>query len=338
MQAITQDITLDSTQVQQDTTASTAQDVVTEFSEGVSETGRLVVEGEWSLLWKYISEGSLKLFSEFVPDFISALFVFILFYFSYRLLKSLLDKFLTRARRVDKGLHSLIIKTFKVISLTMIVIMVLAQFGINITALLAGLSIAGIAIGFAAKDTLENFISGVTILLDRPFRIGDYIEINGTYGQVTEITLRSTRLRTKKNEIMVMPNLQMVNQMLINHSTTGALRIDIPFGIAYDEYPDEVRNIVLNLTKGDDRLHEHRLPQVVVTNLNNSSIDMALRVFLKQASEGVQIACEYTEKSGKCSEKKILKFPIPICKSTSTRPKGWKASENRLIKSLRLRE
>src|SRR5690606_28793812 len=89
-------------------------------------------------------------------------------------------------------------------------VMVLDQFAVNVTALLAGLSIAGIAVGFAARDTLENFISGITILLDRPFRIGDNIEISEVYGSVEEITLRSTRLRTLNNEVMVMPNIQMI--------------------------------------------------------------------------------------------------------------------------------
>jgi small conductance mechanosensitive channel len=229
----------------------------------------------------------------------------------YRLIRKVLARLLDRSRFVDKGLESLLMKTFSMVGWVFIGIMVLAQFGINVTALLAGLSVIGIAVGFAAQDTLQNFISGITVMMDRPFRVGDYIEIEETYGRVEEITLRSTRMRTLNNEIMVMPNNQMINQKLINHAKLGLLRVVVPFGIAYKEYPQEARKIVLGLTEGDDRLHPDRTPDVVVTELNNSSVDMQLRVFVRDASLAVPIRCEYTEKIREALREADIEIPFP---------------------------
>jgi small conductance mechanosensitive channel len=248
---------------------------------------------------------------EFIPKFISAVFVLLLFYIAFRVLLKVINKLLGRSKHVDAGLHNLIVRTFSVVAWSFIFVMVLAQFGINVTALLAGLSIAGIAVGFAARDTLENFISGVSILLDRPFRIGDNIVIDGTFGTVIEITLRSTRLRTQNSEIMVMPNIQMINQKLINHTMLGIIRLEIPFGIAYKEYPQAAREAVLKLTEGDDRLHPEFPPHVVVVAMNDSSVDMRLRIFLKDPKQEIPIRLEYVEKVREALRKADIEIPFP---------------------------
>jgi small conductance mechanosensitive channel len=189
--------------------------------------------------------------------------------------------------------------------------MVLAQFGINITALLAGLSIAGIAVGFAARDTLENFISGITIFLDKPFRVSDNVEVEGVFGTVEEITLRSTRLRTLNSEIMVMPNVQMINQKLINHTMLGVLRVEVFFGIAYKESPEQARKILLKLAKGDERLHPDFRPRVVVVQLGESSIEMKLLLFLNNPKLEVPFREEYTEKVFDALTSAGIEIPFP---------------------------
>ncbi|MFO7314835.1 mechanosensitive ion channel family protein [Rhodothermus marinus] len=178
-------------------------DVITELSQQVSATGQLLVSGQWEQVLPRIQEGLAGLAVSAIPRLTGALFVFLFFYAIYRVVGAVLRRALRHSRRIDATLEHLLMRSYRLIGLSFITVMVLAQLGINVTALLAGLSIAGIAIGFAARDTLENFISGLTILIDRPFRVGDPIEINGTYGIVEEITLRSTRVRTLNNEVMV---------------------------------------------------------------------------------------------------------------------------------------
>ncbi|BBM69148.1 mechanosensitive ion channel family protein [Rhodothermus marinus] len=286
-------------------------DVITELSQQVSATGQLLVSGQWDQVLPRIQEGLAGLAVSAIPRLTGALFVFLFFYAIYRVVGAVLRRALRHSRRIDATLEHLLMRSYRLIGLSFITVMVLAQLGINVTALLAGLSIAGIAIGFAARDTLENFISGLTILIDRPFRVGDPVEISGTYGIVEEITLRSTRVRTLNNEVMVMPNVQMINQKLINYGLKDALRIEIPFGIAYKEYPEEARRVVLRLTEGDERLHPDYPPSVVVTKLNDSSVDMVLRLYIRNPHDAVPMKFEYTEKIREALREADIEIPFP---------------------------
>jgi small conductance mechanosensitive channel len=202
-------------------------------------------------------------------------------------------------------------KSYRVVALTFIGAMVLSSLGINITALVAGLSIAGIAVGFAARDSLENFIAGVTILLDKPFKVGDYIVIEDHYGQVDEITLRSTRIRSVRNEVMVMPNTQMITQHVVNHTKQNTLRIDIDFGIAYKEYPADAREVVLKTVEGDDRVLTRPDPTVVVNGMGDSAVTMQLRFYIRDPSEEVKMRWEYTEKVREALREADIEIPFP---------------------------
>ncbi len=286
-------------------------DAIGSISRGISEAGELLATGQFSEFWNKVLSSITESTAGFAPSLIGALFVFLLFYIAYRAFGSVLRRFLRRSKRVDLGLESLLMKTYRIVATVFIAIMVLAQFGVNVTALLAGLSIAGIAVGFAAKDTLENFISGVTILLDKPFAIGDVIQVEGTYGVVEDLTLRSTRVKTLNNQIMVLPNVHMVNQKVINFTMLGVVRVDIEFGIAYKEFPQQAREVVLPLTEGDDDLHPDFAPEVVVTKLNDSSIDMQLRVFLRDARKETRVRMRYIEKIREALREADIEIPFP---------------------------
>lgn len=283
-----------------------------QFGRGVEEAGRLAREGEWGLFWDILYQSAAELLVDFVPNVLQAILLLVILVVVYRVVNRLLTSVLDQASSVEPGLQSLLLKSFRVIALVLIGISVLQQFNIDVTALLAGLSIAGIALGFAARDTLENFISGVTILLDRPFRVGDRLEIEDTYGRVEEITLRSTRIRTQRDEIMVVPNTQMINQKLINHSMLGTVRVDVPFGIAYKEYPNEARDIVMELMEEEDpRIDYSRKPTVVVTALNDSSVDMMLRFFIRNPDLEFPVRFEYVERIREALRDHDVEIPFP---------------------------
>ncbi len=286
-------------------------DIVGDISREVSETGRLLASGDIGGAFGRFFEGAQGLIGEFLPALLSAVFVFLVFYLGYRVVAKLLETSLTRSSHVDAGLQALILKSSRLAAWLFIIVMVLAQFGIDVTALLAGLSIAGIAVGFAARDTLENFISGLAIMLDRPFRVGDYIQVGGVYGCVAEITLRSTRLRTLNDEVMVMPNLSMINQSVINHSLLDTLRLEIPFGIAYKEFPEQARKAVLALFEGDSRLVSGLPPSVVVSKMGDSSVDMVARFHIADPSLEVPMRFEYIEKVREALRDADIEIPFP---------------------------
>ncbi|MFO7314834.1 mechanosensitive ion channel family protein [Rhodothermus marinus] len=110
---------------------------------------------------------------------------------------------------------------------------------------------------------------------------------------------------------MVMPNVQMINQKLINYGLKDALRIEIPFGIAYKEYSEEARRVVLRLTEGDERLHPDYPPSVVVTKLNDSSVDMVLRLYIRNAHDAIPMKFEYTEKIREALREADIEIPFP---------------------------
>jgi small conductance mechanosensitive channel len=218
---------------------------------------------------------------------------------------------LERSKRIDAGLQGLLQRSYRVVAYIFIGAIVLSQLGFNVTALVAGLSIVGIAVGFAARDSLENFISGVTILIDEPFKVGDYIVVDDEYGQVHEITLRSTRIRTVPNEIMVLPNTQMITNRVVNHTKQNTLRIDIDFGIAYKEIPDDARQVLLPIVDGDDRILSRPDPTVIVTEMAASSVNMKLRFYIRDASEELAVRWEYTEKVREALREADIEIPFP---------------------------
>ena len=312
---------------------------LTQLGRDVGEAGQLLISGEWELFTRQLYGGLAELILEFVPMVLVAILVFLLFFGIYRVLLNVLQRFLKRSKKVDAGLENLLLKTFRVVGIIFIALMVLAQLNVDIAALLAAISIAGIAVGFAARDTLENFISGVTILMDRPFRIGDNIEVEGIYGTVEEITLRSTRIRTLNHEFLIMPNIMMINQKLINHTLLGLVRVEVPFGIAYKEFPQQARDVVIKLPAGDERIHPDYKPEVVVTELADSSVNMALRIFLRNPKLEVPIKLEYVEKIREALREADIEIPFPhlqlfvdeakAFEDSFLLKKDWSSSEDR---------
>ena len=286
-------------------------EAVDQFSNYFGNAVRMLTEGQWEGLYEHLYSGLVYLMGLFLEQGLQALAAFILLYAIYRGLDAALHRGLDQAESIEPGLQSVLLKTFRVVMLVFIGTVVLDQLGLNVAVLIGGLSIVGIIAGFAARDSLENFISGVTILVDKPFRVGDFIVIEEEYGQVDEITLRSTRIRTVRNEIVVLPNSQMITQRVVNHTKRNVLRIDIEFGIAYKEYPEEAREVLLPLTADDDRVLPEPSPSVVVTGMNDSSVDMALRFYLRDPSQEVPIRWEYTEKVREALREADIEIPFP---------------------------
>ena len=246
-----------------------------------------------------------------LESLIPAVLVGIAFWIAYRVVRGVLRRALGRAQRVDVGVEQLILRVVRIAFVAFAAVTVLSQLGIQVAPLVAGLGIAGLAIGFAAQDTVKNLIAGVTILLDRPFRVGDNIELHDTFWTVEEITLRSTRIRTLDNQIAILPNAKVIEEKVLNHSMHRALRVVVPFGIAYKESPQEAREAALEVASGDKRLHPDFPPQVVVTALNDSSVDMELRVFLKDPGLEVPVGFEYREKVFEALRAAGIEIPFP---------------------------
>ncbi len=284
---------------------------ITGINNAFGQAISLFLEGRFEEMYNLLYGHFIGVTGLFIENGLKAFLAFLILFTIYWSIDRTLSQVLHRSSAVDAGLQSLLQKTYRVVAYVFIGFIVLSQLGVPITPLIAGIGFAGIAVGLAARDSLENFISGITILIDRPFRVGDFIEIDNQLGKVHEITLRSTRLQTVRNEIIVMPNSQMITQQLINHTMQNTLRVDVPFGIAYKEYPQEARDVVVALAENDERILSRPEPSAVVTEMADSSVNMTLRFYLRDPSQEIPMRWEYTEKVREALREADIEIPFP---------------------------
>jgi len=179
---------------------------------------------------------------------------------------------------------------FKNVSLVIIwslaVYFLFAVWGISLTAWLASAGIVGIAVGFAAKDTLANLISGIFILADAPYKVGDVIRIaSGEKGEVIHVGLRSTRIRTYDGIEITVPNAQMGNDLIINETGTHVdkkVRIRIPVGVSYETDIEQAEQIILNIASSMSEICDDPEPTVRLLNFGESSLDLELRIWVPE--------------------------------------------------------
>lgn len=183
---------------------------------------------------------------------------------------------------LDASLTLLMNNLARILWLVLGIYMMFNQFGINLLPILGGLGVVGLAVGFAAQDILANFISGITMLLDRPFRIGDWIRTDSKEGQVTGLTLRTTRIRTRDNEYISIPNKELAGSVVTNLSQGGPLRINVTVGVAYKTEVAQARAVLLDVMQRHPKVLDEPLPQVLVQELNASSVDLLMRFWVSQ--------------------------------------------------------
>lgn len=166
--------------------------------------------------------------------------------FIYRLWNQICEKYIIpltekTENTLDDQVVPLIHKTGKVIIITVIAITVLSNLGYDVFSLIAGLGIGGIALALAAQDTLSNLFSGVAIFLDKPFKLYDVVSVNGEMGTVEEIGLRTTRIRTFDDQLIVIPNADVTKKQLINVSKRRRRKVIAEIGLTYDTSADDLR-------------------------------------------------------------------------------------------------
>ena len=224
------------------------------------------------------------LLHDLLPDVLVALLVFLAFYLGWRLLDRGAQAVLGRLH-LDTTARSFLLSVLRYVLMSVAVVLSLEQLGIDTASLVTSLGIAGLTIGFAAKDALSNIISGLFIFWDRPFVVGDLVEIAGHYGRVAEITMRSTRVVTPDGRMLAIPNAQVVNTVVASYTNFPHLRLDIALSVGVEENLDRVRSVLLQLVGEDDRFLSEPAPRVVVTALDDYKIDLELQVWLHDEFE-----------------------------------------------------
>lgn len=186
-------------------------------------------------------------------------------------------------RNVDALLASFTSNIAYVALVAFVIIAALSKLGIQTTSFVAIIGAAGLAIGLALQGSLANFASGVMIIAFRPFKVGDFIEAGGVAGVVEGIQIFSTQMRTGDNKAIIVPNSNITGGNITNYSAKDTRRIDMVFGIGYDDDIKKAKDILMELIEADDRILKEPEPVVAVSELADSSVNFVVRPWVNTA-------------------------------------------------------
>ncbi len=188
-----------------------------------------------------------------------------------------------------------------------------AGFGNFLTSLATIAAAATLAIGFAMQDVIKNFVAGVFVFIEEPFRIGDWIEWDDHAGIVEDISLRVTRVRTFDNELLTVPNAQLTDGVIKNPVAKDQLRVKITFGIGYDDDIDEATDIILEEAQAHEGILADPKPSVRVTELGDSAVGLQSRVWIDDPnrSDVVGIRSAYVQAVKERFDEADIDMPYP---------------------------
>ncbi|MCK5835650.1 MAG: mechanosensitive ion channel [Desulfobacula sp.] len=249
-------------------------------------------------------------FIGFVPNLLAAIILFFLFWSANKVIQKMIHATLSKMR-IEMQAINLLLRAARYGIYVFAFLTIADQLQINIKSLLAGVGFIGLALSFAAQDTVGNLISGIVIIIDRPFKEGDWIILGSMHATVTQIRLRTTVLTTFDNETVVVPNKQISQERIVNYTMTPRIRVKIPIGIAYKEDITQARTVLLATLKGDDRISLSPEPVVIVSGLGDSSVNLQLRFWIDDPLSQYAFVWEYTEKCKQALDKAGIEIPFP---------------------------
>jgi len=214
---------------------------------------------------------------------ISAVVVIIVGVLAARWIGKLVERWLER-KAMEPPVRMLLVRITKLLVFAAALVVALGTAGMDVTALIAGLSVAGVGVGLAAQGVLGNLFAGLTIIFTKPFRVGEYIELLSVQGQVSQIEMLSTTLIHADRSRVVIPNRKIVGEILHNYGTIRQL--DLTVGVAYGTSLSEALLVISQILKSNSRVLKDIAPAVGIANLGASSIDIAVKPWVSVADFG----------------------------------------------------
>ncbi|MGE4543220.1 MAG: mechanosensitive ion channel family protein [Pedobacter sp.] len=236
-----------------------------------------------------------RFLGEKVPQLLSAFIIFMVFLTLWLILERSFKPVFRRVK-LDPTLASFIRSVSKTIILSIGLLSAFKELGFNITSILTSLGVAGLTIGFAARDALSNIISGLFIFWDRPFVLGDLIELEDYYGRVDDITLRTTRIVTPDGRMLAVPNTKVINSAVASYTNFPFLRIDVDLSVGVGENFARLRQIFQETITGDERFLQQPAPEMVIEALGNFNVTVRFRVWIQNEKQHIPLRYELREK------------------------------------------
>jgi len=241
--------------------------------------------------------------------FLGAIAIFIVGKFAVNILSRLLRKVFNKAK-VDETLIGFLVDLSSTVLLILIVIAALSTLGMKMTSFVAILGATTLAIGLALQNNLSNLGAGVIIMLLRPFKLNDYVQISGVSGSVEKISMFNTLLRTPDNRSIIVPNSKIISDNIINYSSKDTRRIDLTVGIGYENDIKIAKETLENILSEDKRILKDPVPLVAVSELGESSVNFAVRPWVK-AQDYWDVYFDLLEMIKTTFDEKGISIPYP---------------------------
>jgi len=238
-----------------------------------------------------------------------ALIIFIVGRIFVSIINGIVKKLLLKAN-MDQILVNFISAIVRWLLFLFVIIAALSQLGINTTSLIALIGAAGLAVALSLKDSMQNFAAGVMLLVFRPFRVGDFVEAGGTSGSVKEINIFSSTFLTPDNKQVIIPNGAIYSGVITNYSATGTRRIDMVFGIGYEDDIATAKGIIEGALKAETRILNSPEYVIAVGELADSSVNIYVRPWVS-TSNYWPVLFDLTEKIKLEFDKNGISIPYP---------------------------
>jgi MscS family membrane protein len=244
---------------------------------------------------------------------------FIFLYFIFKVIDIVAYYLYQEAKKTDSTLDDqlvpLLVKSLRILVVTIGILFILQNFGYNITSLLAGLGLGGLAFALAAQNTVSNLFGSITIFSDKPFQLGDWISIGDIEGTVEEVGFRTTRVRRFDQALVTVPNSQFINTGIINYSAMKKRRINFNLGVTYGTSTDKMEEAVAGIKKiiEDDEKFDHSFYMVRFTEFGEYSLNIFIYCFTKTIdwAESLAIREEFNLKIMKLLEELGVEIAFP---------------------------
>lgn len=223
--------------------------------------------------------GEFNAYAPMIITVVKALIVLIGGWIVAGLIGRLVKRKVNQTPHIDPTLGNFLASLVKWAILAIVFVAVLSIFGIEATSIVAILGAASLAIGLALQGTLSDLAAGVMLVVFRPYKLGQYVDIDGTSGTVVDLTLFTTELVTPDNVQIIVPNGKAWGAIISNYSFHATRRLDLTFGIDYGDQADAAKRIILDIARAEPRIHDDPEPWVRVTNLGDSSVDLTARLW-----------------------------------------------------------
>ena len=259
------------------------------------------IEGILNKIYEYLATYWLQV--------VAAVVIFVVGRWLAKLISKLIGKALTKAR-VDETLTSFVQNLCHIALLVFVVIAAMSKLGVDTASFAVVIGAAGLGIAFALQGSLANFAAGVMLIIFKPFKVGDFVELAGVTGTIKEIQIFNTILNSPDNVRVIIPNSQATGSNIMNYTANGTRRIDMVVGVSYDDDLKKAQQVIEGVLAEDGRILKDPPPVVAVSELGDSSVDFVVRPWVK-AADYWDVRFDTTRKLKLALDENGLTIPYP---------------------------